>query len=145
MATKVDGRGATIDTLLQLKDAGLVAASAAAQVSGSDQVLDLGDGEIEWHILIDISAAEVDTGDELYTITLQGDDANTFATDAVELASFKAGDATQLVGTADITTGRFKIPFSNRHGDRTCQYVRLYTTVAGTIATGINYVAYLAA
>ena len=37
----------TFDAEMQLKDAGLVAADAAAQVDGSAKVLDLGNGLVE--------------------------------------------------------------------------------------------------
>jgi hypothetical protein len=64
-------RNFTIDTLLQLKDAGLVAASARAQVAGADQILDLGAGFVEGNIVIDVSAIEIDGGDEIYDLIVQ--------------------------------------------------------------------------
>jgi hypothetical protein len=49
-----------IDELLTLKDAGLVAASAAATVSGAAQIVDLGGGMVEGHVLIELTAIEID-------------------------------------------------------------------------------------
>ena len=53
------------DTQLVLKDAGLVAASAAATVGGEAAVLDLGGGLVEGKLYIDVSAVEVADDDEL--------------------------------------------------------------------------------
>ena len=133
-----------IDTSLQLKDAGLVAASAAATVSAVAAVIDTGGGYTDGFVWINITAAEVDTGDEKYTIQLQGTNTAAFGgTDIVDLAMFYLGDATQLPGASDLTTGIVTLGFCNEFLGTIYQYIRLYTTVAGTIATGINYEAYL--
>ncbi len=60
----------TYDTLLILKDAGLVAASAAAQVSSADKILDVGAGLVEGDVLIDITAIEEDGSAAQGTLTL---------------------------------------------------------------------------
>lgn len=135
----------TYDDLLELKDAGLVAASAAATVGGSAQILDLGAGDLEGDIIIDVSACEVDSGNEIYTIGAQISNSATFASGIYEVASLSLGDASPLRGDTDMTTGRYILAFQNRIADGTAKrYLRLYTTIAGTIATGINYTAYLA-
>lgn len=52
--------------------------------------------------------------------------------------------STVLFGSYDMTTGRYIMNFRNViANDVPKRYVRLYTHVAGTIATGINYKAYL--
>lgn len=143
---KVDGRGRTFDTLLEMKDAGLVAASAAATVSAAAKIIDVGEGEMLGELVVDISAIEVDTGDELYSIVVQGSDVSDFSTgspDIQELCCLNVGDATQLSGNTDTTTGRYLVPFRNWKNDKVYRYLRVYTTVAGTIATGINYKAYI--
>ena len=45
----------THDTLLELKDAGLVAASAAAQVGGSNKILDLGGAAGKQALQVDVA------------------------------------------------------------------------------------------
>ncbi len=45
---------------------------------------------------------------------------------------------------ADTTTGRKIVPIRTELEGTVYRYVRLHTTVAGTIATGINYTAFLA-
>lgn len=52
--------------------------------------------------------------------------------------------STALFGSYDMTTGRYIMNFRNViANDVPKRYLRLYTTVAGTIANGINYKAYL--
>ena len=61
----------TYDNDLLLKDAGLVASSAAATVSASAKQLDLGAARVDGRVIVDISAIEVDTGNEKYEIEVQ--------------------------------------------------------------------------
>lgn len=128
----------TYDADLLLKAAGLVAASAAAPL-----VIDLGPGFVDANIVIDVSALEVATGDEIYDIVLEGSNVAALATDSVELASMKLGN-NPAPADADTTTGRKVLPFRNEMNGTLYRYVRLYTRVAGTIATGINYSAFIA-
>jgi hypothetical protein len=53
-----------------LKDAGLVASSAAGQVDSSDKIVDLGEGLVEGKFIIDVTAIEIDTNNEEYEIEL---------------------------------------------------------------------------
>ena len=135
----------TFDASLELKDAGLVASSAAATVDSSAKIIDLGSGDCEGVIIIDVSACEVASGDEKYVIGAQISSKADFASDYYEISSLILGDATQIPGDVDMVEGRYLLPFQNRIADGTAkQYLRLYTTISGTIATGINYTAYLA-
>ena len=86
----------TFDYDLRLKDAGLVAADAAAQVGSADKILDLGAGRMDGTVVVDDSAV-----------------------------------------------GRYELPTTNEINGTVYRYMRLYTDVAGTIATGINYSANL--
>jgi hypothetical protein len=133
-----------MDTLLELKDAGLLAASAAAQVGGSDQILDLGAGHWMGEIILDLTAIEVDTGDEIYEVGWQLSTKSDFADTIFEAATFKMGDATTVAGDADTAVGRYVFPVRNDYGGTVYRYARLYITIGGTIATGINFKAYAA-
>ena len=73
------GRTKTFDADLELKDAGLVASSAAAQVDSAAQVVDLGAGLVEGDIVIDITACEVASGNEVYNIGAQISSSSSFA------------------------------------------------------------------
>jgi hypothetical protein len=155
MATKRMSK--TYDDLLELKDAGLVAASAAAQVSSANKILDLGRGtagelagSVEGDIIIDVTACEVASDDEKYIIGAQISSSSTFASDIYEVCSLTLGSAgtaagDNLAGDVDMGTGRYVLPFRNEIANgEPKRYMRLYTHVSGTIATGINYKAYLA-
>lgn len=138
------------DKDLLLKDAGLVAASAAAQVASADKILDLGgtnSARMEGTVVIDVSAIEIASNDEEYDIILQGSSSSSFASNIQNLAQMNMG-ATEVRqgGAIDSATGRYEMPFTNEQDDVTYRYVRLYTVVAGTIAGGggINYKAFIA-
>lgn len=126
-----------------LKAAGLIAASAAVAT-----VVDVGSASagIKGEIIIDLTALEVATGDEIYDIVLQGSTVAAFATDTaiVELCQMSLGDAAtkRTDCNADDTVGRHILRFTNEKNGTFYRYLRLYTIVAGTIATGINYSAY---
>lgn len=134
----------TFDANLEFKDAGLVASSAAAQVDSAAKVVDVGTGFFKGDLVIDVTAIEVATGNEGYRIAIEGSDNSGFSSGTeVELQSIKLGDSSVTGGDTDDTTGRYVLPFTNRWADGTCyRYLRVYTTVEGTIATGINFSAF---
>lgn len=134
------------DNDLLLKDAGLVAASAAATVAGAAKVIDVGAARIEGTVVIDASAIEIGTGNEVFDIILQGSNSASFASTVENLCQKQLGAASSGLdgGAQDSTTGRYELPFTNEADDVTYRYLRLFTKVAGTIATGINYKAFIA-
>lgn len=135
----------TFDTELEFKDAGLVAASAAATVDAVAQVIDVGDGLFKGCMIIDVSALEIASNDELYDIVIQGSPVEAFtAAGVVELAALNlsAKEVKRTDSDADNATGRYKIYFDNEQNGTVYQYLRVYTVVAGTVASGINYTAY---
>lgn len=86
-------RVATFDSTLVLKDAGLVAASAAATVSSAAKILDLGSGGVECDVIVDVTACEVASQDESYRIAVQISDDAAFADDVYEVAGIQLGAA----------------------------------------------------
>lgn len=129
------------DFTLSMKDAGLVAASAAATVSGAAKIANVGNGRVDGEMVIDVTAIEIASNDELYAVAIQGSTSASFASGIEELAVVNLGAAEVIGGDSDSTVGRYEIPFSNVKAGVTYPYLRVYTTVAGTVATGINYVA----
>lgn len=155
----------TMDALTQLKDAGAITASAACLVGGVARVLDFGfttpQGVIQvayvpGDIVIDVSAIEVASTDEVYMIAYElSDDTSGNA------VGFDAGDvvvcrgvvmlgcittAAYLAGLNMDTmsgTGRIVLGVDNEVQGTLYRYARLATYIAGTIATGINYAAFL--
>jgi hypothetical protein len=137
-------KDSTFDYDLQLKDAGLVAADAAAQVGGADKILDLGESRFDGCVIIDISAVEIASNNERFDIHLQFSDSATFASGVVSGPCLPTGALETLIGAdTDTTVGRYELPFTNELNGVIYRYARLYTNVTGTIATGINYKAYV--
>lgn len=136
----------TFDSDLEFKDAGLVAASAAATVDGAAKIVDVGTGLFRGCMLFDVSALEIASNDELYDIVIQGSSDSDFGTDTniVELAAvnLSAAEVKRTDCNKDDSTGRFKLYFDNENDGSYYRYLRIYTVVAGTVATGINYSAY---
>ena len=79
------------DSALVMKDAGLVAASAAATVSSAAKVIDLGSGLVEADVFIDVTACEVASRDESYRIAVQVSSTSDFSDDIYELESLQLG------------------------------------------------------
>lgn len=131
------------DSDLELKDAGLVAASAAATVDSAAAIRDLGTGVCMGVVNVDVSAIEIASNDEIYTICVQLSSSSTFASTYVTAAKLELGANEVLQGDQDSTTGRYKIYFDNEYDGTYYRYCRIYTVVAGTVATGINYTAFM--
>lgn len=126
------------DDALSLRDASLLAATTTETT-----ILDLGAGLVDGNLVIDVSAIEVATGNEKYTIHLEGSNVAAMTSGSVTLANIPLGNATDPADAAT-GTGRFVVPFRNEQNGTNYRYVRIYTLVAGTIATGINFSAFLA-
>ncbi len=136
-----------IDSTMIMKDAGLVAASAAGTVATAAKIVNVGSGLVEGLLVVDVSAIEVNA-DELYSIALQGSDVSDFDTGSeviVELACLNLGANEVISGNADSAVGRYQIPFRNEFQGTIYPYLRVYTTVSGTVATGINFKAHIQA
>jgi hypothetical protein len=132
----------TFDYDLRLKDAGVIAASAAAQVGGVDKILDVGAARVDGRVIVDTTAVEVDSGNELYQVVVQGSSSATFASGIVTLGEQRFGDSSVTLETVDSpAAARREIAFTNEQNGTVYRYIRVYTIIAGTIATGINYVA----
>ena len=126
------------DDALSLKDAGLVASTTTEST-----ILDLGAGIVDGFLVLDVSAVEVADGTEIYLVCLEGSNVAAMTSGSVCLAQVEMGNAT-APADADTTTGRYVVPFRNEQNGTVYRYVRLYTEVAGTVATGINYAAFIA-
>lgn len=136
----------TYDHQQLMKDAGLVAADAAATVAASPKRLDLGSDALYAGVLVvDVSAIEIASDTEFYRIIVQGSSSATFASNIQNLAELTLG-ATEVRpgGAIDSLVGRYILPFYNQQADVRYQYLRVYTDVGGDIATGINYTAFIA-
>lgn len=134
----------TFDDNLKMRDSYAATSSAAAQVSSAAKVLDLGTGFWSGDLVVDVTDAAVDGGDEAYTIQVQLSDNADFSTGAeFEGASLRIGDAAVTLGDVDTVAGRYVIPFHNRvAGNGVCyRYARVYTIHAGSTSS-ITFTAY---
>ena len=132
-----------IDNTLILKDAGLVAADAAATVDGDAAIGNVGTGVVKGEMVVDITAIEIASNTEKYAIKLQGSSKADFASDIEDLAILEVGAAEVIGGDGDSAIGRYVTPFTNKRNGEVFRYLRVYTDVAGDIATGINFTAHI--
>ena len=145
----------TLDSNLALKTAGLVAADASgASLTGGVAYVDLTGGAniyAKFAVVIDWTACEVATGDEVYDVQVFGCAATNFTTDFI-LTSRKFGDSSVTFQGVDTPpTGRAVLYCDNvAHTSPTdgnaveaMRYIRLSVDVAGTIATGFNFTAHI--
>lgn len=139
-------RDFTVDLNLQLKDAGLIAADDIAQVGGSDKILDLGAARFDGRVIIDASAVEVASGDEAYEVVLEFSNSSSFASGIRQGPKFTLGDAAatvMLAADTDNGVGRYELPFTNEINGTTYRYMRMQIDVSGTVATGVNFTAWV--
>lgn len=135
----------TYDAATLLKDTGVIGASAAATVGGSAAVVNVGQAWTEGVAVLDVTAIETDSSNEIYTIIMQGSADAAFTT-PVTLGSMTLGHTSAVPGAgATATIGRHYLRFGNEQDGVVYPYLRLYTYVAGTIAGGggINYSAWI--
>lgn len=143
------GESYTFDTLLELKTAGLIAASAAEST-----ILDLGgSGQADparfyADLVVEVTALEIASNDEIYDIVFQLSNDATFSddTDIWDRASMTlaAAEVQRSDANGDSVIGQYTLGVDNVIAGNRYRYCRIYTVVAGTIATGINYTARLA-
>ena len=131
------------DANLELKDAGLVASDTAGEVNSQPQIIDLGEGLVKGTLVVDVSAIEIASNDEKYKISLQGCNENDFNSGYEDLVILELGAKEVIGGDVDSEPGRYEIPFINRRNGTIYRYIREYCDVAGAIATGINFSAYI--
>lgn len=151
----------TLDEATRLKDAGAVTTTAAAQVGGSDRVLDFGNlssgpaveqvAYTRGWLVIDVASIDRTTADEFYDLVYQlsdnasGDGTGFAAGDAVvpkaviHLGEELGPDADADAGTA---TGRIAVLVDNERLGTVFRFARMAHVVGGTTPI-INYQAFL--
>jgi hypothetical protein len=120
-----------------------VATDQAGTMDGQAKVVNLGAAPVEGNLVVDVSALEIASNDELYKIKLQGSSRADFAHNIEDLAVLELGAKEVLGGDQDSQVGRYGVPFTNVKGLYLWPYVRLYTDVSGSIASGISFSAFL--
>lgn len=143
MAFDKHSRNAIFDKLCELKDAGAITASVEGKVDGSAVEFDTGGGRTLGNVVVDVSAMEADSSDELYVIKLQGSNVSGFATELTDLVAISLGYDDVLVADEDKGVDRYIFPFTNVFGKTTYRYLRIYCEISGTMVTGINFSSFL--
>ncbi len=147
----------TLDAETLIHD-GLIAATGVGTVSAVAQVVDFGNTDVNsvenvaytpFDLVIEVTAQEVASTDEDYKLILQLADDNVVfasATTVRDRAQLQLGAVT--VGTNAVAylvtdLGRVVMGLDNQIMGVVYRYARIIHIVAGTIATGLNYTAYL--
>lgn len=129
----------TYDDALNLRD------SAGITVSADGDIIDLGLGLVDGFLVIDLVSAEVASGNEIYTISLEGSTVSAMTSTSVCLAKKVFGNLVVPMDAALSAAGRYVVPFRNEEGGTLYRYVRLSNLIAGTIdTTGIVFGAFIA-
>lgn len=145
----------TFDDSLELKDAGLIGADEnCTQVSSSDAIIDLGDGRMVGTLVLNVTACEVDSGNEVYKVCQMFSNSATHASGVVAGPTFLLGDAAGIAAILNAPTidpdtdngvGRYELPITNVYCGVSYRYMLLSVEVSGTIGSGgVNFTAYVA-
>ena len=127
----------TFDADLELTDSDTLAAST------DYDIIDLGAGLVDGLIVFDVDSVEVASGNEIYTLSLEGSNVAAMSSGSVCLAKKVFGNLVVPMDDALSAAGRYVLPFRNEEGGTIFRYVRLSALVAGTIATGMVFSAFL--
>lgn len=135
------------DAALELRDAGLITASAASLVDSAAKILDLGAGSyVEGVVVVDFVTIEVATGNEKLEIEWQLSSVADFSTASLVFCAsvLKVGDSSVNGSGIDTVAGRYTLRVSNEFNGTVYRYARLYERYTGTIDTGYSFKAFLA-
>lgn len=122
----------------------LLKAAGALTASTDGTILDLGEGLVDGFLVLDVSAVEVASGNEIYTVSLEGSTVAAMTSTSVCLAKKVFGNLVVPMDAALSAAGRYVVPFRNEEGGTLYRYVRLSTLIAGTIDTGISFLGFIA-
>ena len=129
----------TYDDALSLQDS-----TAIITTTTNTTIVDLGAGLVDGFLVLDVTACEVASTNEIYLVCLEGSNVAAMTSGSVCLAQIELGNAT-APADADTAVGRIVVPFRNEQNGTTFRYVRIYTEVAGTIDTvGLTFSAFIA-
>ena len=107
----------TYDDDLEMKAAGLLAASA------DGTIIDLGEGLTDGFLVIDLTACEVASTNEFYTVSLEGSTVAAMTSASVCLAKKVFGNVVVPMDDDAATAGRYVIPFRNDENGEIQRYV----------------------
>jgi hypothetical protein len=134
----------TLDVATMLHDgAAASTATGNGSVGGSARILDLGTGFVKASLVIDVSAIDVASGDELYTLIVEVSSSATFASDVNQAELIRFGDSTTTGQSVDSVVGRYsRTIYNSANGETPKRYMRIRHVIAGT-SPSITYSAFI--
>jgi hypothetical protein len=118
---------------------------ASLTASADGDILDLGPGLFDGFLVLDVDSVEIATGDEYYTINLEGSTVAAMTSTSECLGKAHFGKLVVPQDANRTAAGRYVIPIRNEVNGTLMRYVRLSSVVAGTIdTTGMVFGAFLA-
>ncbi len=137
-------RNYNLDVELMLADgAAAVTADGVSQVGGQAVNIQLGPGRFEGVLIIDVSAIDISSADEVYNLILEGASSNAFSATEVLTQYALGATAVRPHGAVNSVIGRYEIPFITEQHDTVYDWVRLYADVGGTTPS-ITFKAWIA-
>jgi hypothetical protein len=137
-----------IDTLLVMRPASAAAITTATTTTEAE-IIDLGPGYHRFDVFVDVTALDVDTGDERVLVEIYGS-AVVGMTNPELLGVLVLGDATGInltfgTTTSDRALGEYVLPCHNiakvSGVDTPMRFIRMSTTTIGTF-TSVDFVAW---
>lgn len=149
-------RAYSFDINLQLSDGiAAIVADGYAQVGGADGLIDLGGNQavtprqqarVDAYCVIDVTAIDISSTDELYFLKVMGSNDSTFAApNVITLAAIQLGTGANMVPATQLNSvvGRYEIGFTNEQANVKYQYIKLFVDTAGT-SPSITFKAFVA-
>lgn len=128
--------------LILADGAAAMTADGITQVASANVSKKLGPGRFEAVLIVDVSAMDIVSNDEIYNIMLQGTN-DAFTTKEI-LAHLALGATEVRPGAAvDSVIGRYEVPFITEQHDVNYDTVRLYVDLGGTTPS-ITFKAWIA-
>lgn len=133
------------DLELILADGAAVTADGVTTVAAAAVSKKLGPGRFEGVLIIDVSAIDISSADEVYHLCLQGSASGAEAfTTKENLVQISLGATAARPGAAiNSVIGRYELPFITEQHDTVYDWVRLFVDVAGTTPS-ITFKAWIA-
>lgn len=128
--------------LILADGAAAMTADGITQVASANVSKKLGPGRFEGVLIVDVSAIDVASADEVYHLLLQGSNDSFSTKETVAQYSLGASAARPGAPVASVI-GRYEIPFTTEQHDTVYSDVRLYVDLAGT-SPSITFKAWIA-
>lgn len=148
MAIGVTRKAYSMDRNTMFAEDLTLTATGVVQFAAANVQIDLGDGYYEGDLVVDITAIDTTSNDEVYTVLLEGGTVSGLASGAVEILAMRRLEDPAAAGgqgraNVEHGIGRYVIPFNNNSPLGTAyRYLQMAFTIAGTTPS-ITFSAFL--